>query len=124
LQARWLEVLHPPDVEFLNNTWAAEKEDIPEATPEQSRRHAKGFIEYCVAMALFSGLGVIAAGVTLFFAGLLVFVWSQQPRLVSIITTIPCALLSLFVGCLFIPHQEHDGRRNIIEILARKKGNW
>jgi len=75
-------------------------------------------------MVLFSGLGVIAAGVTLFFAGLLVFVWSQQPRLVSIITTVPCALLSLFVGCLFIPHQERGGRRNIIEILARKKGNW
>jgi len=122
LTARWLEVLHPPDVEFLNNTWAAEREDIPPLKPDQSRKHRKGFIEYWVAMALFSGLGVLAAGVTSFVIGLMIFIWSQQPLLVSIIGTIPCALLAPLVGCLFIPHVE--GRRNIIEILARKKGNW
>jgi len=122
LTARWLEVLHPPDVEFLNNTWTAEEEDIPPLKPDQSRKHRKGFIEYWVAMALFSGLGVLVAGVTSFFVGLMIFIWTQQPLLVSIIGTIPCVLLTPLVGCLFIPHV--DGRRNIIEILARKKGNW
>jgi len=122
LTARWFEVLHPPDVEFLNNTWAANKEDIPPPTPEQSRRHAKGLMEYLVAMALFSGLGVVAAGVALFFIGLMIFIWAQQPLLVSIIATIPFFFLSLLVCSLFVPH--HHGKKNIIEILARKKGSW
>ena len=119
-QARWFEVLHPPEVELLNSTWVANR--IPLIPPERSRRHPKGFIEYCVARALFSGLGVLAVGVVMFFIGLMVFIWAEQPLLVSIIGTIPVALLAPLVGCLFIPHA--NGRQNIIEILARQKGNW
>ena len=115
-------MLYLPDVEFLNNIWAANKAEIPAATPDQSRRHRKGLIEYSIATALFSAPGVVGAGVSLFFLGLMIFIWAQQPLLVSIIATIPFPLLALIVGCLFIPHE--GGRQHIIEILARKKGNW
>jgi len=124
LTARWLEVLQPPDVEFLNNTWAANKKDLRPPTHEQSRRHRKGLIEYCVAMALFSSPGTVAVGVILFIVGLMVYIWSQQPLLVSIIATLPCAILTPLIACLFIPHQAAGGRRNVIELLARQKGNW
>ena len=75
-----------------------------------------------MATALFSGLGVLAAGVLMFFFGLMVFIWAEQPLLVSIIGTIPVALLAPLVGCFFIPHEER--REGIIDMLARKKGSW
>jgi hypothetical protein len=89
-------VLHPPEVEFLNTTWVAiaNRDHNSLIPPERSRRHIGGLIEYCVATALFSGLGVLAAGVLMFFFGLMVFIWAEQPLLVSIIGTIPVALLA------------------------------
>lgn len=115
-------MLHPPEVDLLNTTWVANKDDISPIPPERSRRHIRGVIEYCVATALFSGLGVLAAGVLMFFFGLMVFIWAEQPLLVSIIGTIPVALLAPLVGCFFIPHEKR--REDIIDMLARKKGSW
>jgi len=122
LTARWFEVLHPSQVDFLNKTWVANKSDISSIPPERSKRHMGGLIEYCVATALFSGLGVLAVGVSMFFVGLVVYIWAEQPLLVSIIGTIPVALLAPLVCCLFISHA--DRKQNIIEMLARKKGDW
>jgi len=119
LTARWFEVLQPFDVEFLHNSWVIKVRPTP---PDHSRSHSRRFIEYCVATSLFSSLGVLAVGVMMFCVGLLIFVWAKQPLLVSIIATIPFAVLTPLVGCLFIPHV--DKRRNIIELLAQKKGHW
>jgi len=119
LTARWFEVLQPLDVEFLNDTWVTKARPTPS---DRSRKHLKGFIEYCVATSLFSSLGVLSVGVVMFFVGLLIFVWAKQPLLVSIIATIPFAVLTPLTGCLFIPHER--GRANIIELLAQKKGHW
>lgn len=96
--------------------------DKPLIATDQSGPCYKWLIRYCVATALFSALGIIAAGVVMFFVGLTIFIWNGQPLVVSVIATIPIAVLVPLISIVFIPHV--DGRMSIIKMLAQKKGNW
>jgi hypothetical protein len=118
LTARWLEVLEPEHAEVLETAWA-NRANLP---PRQMRWSLAGFHDWIIANALFSGLGIIAAGVTLFLLGLLLYIWTKQPLLVSILATIPVAVLTpLLAMTLLFP----SGRKeNVINILAARRGAW
>lgn len=122
LTARWLEVLDPPEAEYLNQLWSGKKEHIPAPHPRNSRKYFYGLIDYIVSITLFAGFGIVYVGGACFLVGLLIFVWAKQPLLVSIISTLPCVVIGPLLGSLFVPHR--SGRRNIIETLARKQGDW
>jgi hypothetical protein len=117
LTARWLELLDESEAEFLAESWTTTR--LPRNMPTNCR---KRFAEALIATALFSGMGVVAAGVTLFLLGLVIFVWERQPFLVSVIATIPIAVLAPLVASCFIPHAGE--KRGIIEHLARRRGAW
>lgn len=119
LTARWFEVLEPPEAEYLNEIWSAKREDIPASKPHNS---FYGFIDYVVSVTLFAGLGIVCVGAGFFLVGLLIFVWAKQPLLVSIVSTVPCVVIGPLLAAIFVPHI--SGRRNIIEMLARKQGDW
>lgn len=124
LAARWFEVLDVEDVKHLHDMWETEKDQlpIPSRQATYSRKHIYWMVDYIVSIALFSGMGVVAMGTAMFLIGLLIFVWAQQPLLVSIISTVPCVVMVPLMGSFFIPHA--NGKKNIIEILARKRGAW
>lgn len=122
ITARWFEILDPPEADYLNELWSGNKEDIPAIQPQNSRKHFYGFIDYAVSITLFAGLGIVCVGGALFLIGLLIFVWVKQPLLVSIISTVPCVVIGPLLAAIFVPHT--SGRRNIIETLARRQGNW
>ena len=118
LTARWLEVLEPEHVEVLETVWA-NRANLP---PRQTRWSMAGFHDWIVATALFSGLGVIAVGMTLFIVGLLIYIWTKQPLLVSIFATTPVAVLTPLLATTFL---FPSGRKeNVIYILAAKRGAW
>ena len=119
LTARWFEVLDAKCVEIFDHIWSADSTTLPQRKPEGV---FPGIIDKAIANSLFSGFTIVGCGVILFFIGLVILVWEKQPLLVSIIFTIPFAILVPLVGVLFHPHSNR--RENIIQILKGKKGNW
>lgn len=116
LTARWFEVLDARHVEFLDKTWSADPTTLPQHNSERV------FIDTVIANALFSGLPIVACGVILFLIGLIIRVWAKQPLVVSIISTIPFAVLAPLVAVVFYPHSTR--KNNIIQILKHKRGEW
>lgn len=108
--ARWFEVLNPQHVEIYHKSQSRRN---PAYTP---------FLDWIIAKALFSALGVVAFGVTMFIIGLVIFVWEKQPLLVSIISTTPVAILTPLLAVLFYPHSRR--KENIMKILAENRGAW
>jgi len=123
LTARWLEILEPEHAEILETAWANQpnQPNLP-PDPRQQRSSLANFHDWIIANALFSGLGIISVGVTLFLLGLLIYIWTKQPLLVSILATIPVAVLTPFLATtLLFPSGRKD---NVIYILAAKRGAW
>jgi hypothetical protein len=113
LSARWFELLDVGEIAVLEAKWTE--------TADHSSSVRALSIVHVVATALFSGLPIIASGVSLFLIGLLIYVWSSQPLLVAIISTIPSAM-AIFVAACFLPHS--GKKENIVRILAKKRGAW
>ncbi|KAF8152102.1 hypothetical protein K438DRAFT_1623393 [Mycena galopus ATCC 62051] len=113
LSARWFELLDADEIAFLEAKWTG--------TADHSSSLRALSIENIVATALFSGLPIIASGVSLFLIDLLIYVWSSQPLLVAIISTIPSAM-AIFVAACFLP--QSGKKDHIVEILAKKRGAW
>jgi len=120
LTARWLQVLEPKYAQDWETAWA-DQPNLP-ADQRQPRSSLAHFHDWIIANALFSGLGIISVGVTLFLLGLLIYIWTKQPLLVSILATIPVAVLTPFLATtLLFPS---GGKGNVIRILAAKRGAW
>ena len=119
LTARWFEVLDAKCIEIFDYIWSADSTTLP---PPKSERAFPGFIDKAIARSLFSGFLIVGSGVVLFLIGLVIFVWEKQPLVVSIIFTIPFAVLVPLTAVVFIPH--YSRKENIIQILKGKKGNW
>jgi uncharacterized BrkB/YihY/UPF0761 family membrane protein len=113
LTARWFEVLNSEDVEVIDETWNANNTTLP-------RRGS--FNAWVIATALFSSFGIVASGVGMFFLGLLILVWEKQPLIVSIISTIPFVVFIPLIAALF--HPQPPEKKDIIRILAEKRGRW
>jgi Family of unknown function (DUF6535) len=118
LTARWLEVLDDRQVEFLDKTWSAD----PTTLPQPQHNFERVFIDTVIANAIFSGLPIVACGVILFLIGLVIRIWEKQPLVVSVISTIPFAVLAPLVAVVFYPHSTR--KNNIIQILKHKRGEW
>ncbi|KAF8234303.1 hypothetical protein L208DRAFT_1394326 [Tricholoma matsutake] len=116
LTARWFEVLDARHVEFLDKTWPADLTTFPQHSSERV------LIDTVIANALFSGLPIVACGVLLFLIGLVIRIWEKQPLVVSIISTIPVAVLAPLVAVVFYPHSTR--KNNILQILHHKRGQW
>ena len=118
ITTRWLELLDTKETQTLNQEWSAERR----ASIRKPRWLFSSFLDTIIAAALFSGLPVVACGVSMFLIGLVIYVWTSQPLLVSIISTIPFVTLFPLVAVCFYPHSER--KNNILELLARKRGAW
>ena len=119
ITTRWLELLNTEETRTLNEEWYAERK---KASIRKPRCSISSILDTIIAAALFSGLPVVACGVSMFLIGLAIYIWANQPLLVSIISTIPFVILFPLVGVCFYPH---SGRKNdILELLARKRGAW
>ena len=118
ITTRWLELLNTKETQTLNHEWSVERKEASIRKP----RWLFSIWDTIIAAALFSGLPVVACGVSMFLIGLVIYVWTSQPLLVSIISTIPFViLLPIVVVCLY----PHSGRKNdILELLARKWVAW
>ena len=116
MSARWLELLNDDDTEHFIDNW----------TTPVPRRPGKcifdEMINYIIATALFSPLGIVMLGIGCLVAGLVIYVWAKQPLLVSIISTTTFAILTFLCSSCFIPHS--DRRKDIIECIGRKRGTW
>lgn len=119
LTARWFEVLDARCVEIFDHIWSADPTTVPQRKYEGV---FPGIIDAAIANSLFSGFAIVGCGVTLFLIGLVICVWEKQPLLVSIIFTIPFAVLVPLVAVVFIPHSTR--KENIVQILKGKKGEW
>ena len=119
LTARWFEVLDAKYVEIFDYIWSADSTTLPQ---RKSEGIFPVIIDNCIAYALFSGFLIVGCGVICFLIGLVICVWERQPLVVSIIFTIPFAVLVPLVGVIFYPHSTR--KENIIHILKGKKGNW
>jgi hypothetical protein len=117
LTARWFELLDAEEIELLEKTWSA-----PPPTLPQRRQKPRPFLAWAIAQALFSAFGIVASGAGMFLLGLLIYVWHQQPRVVSIIFTIPFIILAPIVAAYFFPQTPR--KVDIIPILAGKRGRW
>ena len=122
ITTRWLELLNSEETQTLNQEWPTTEREDSESSIRKPRRLFSSLWDSIIAAALFSGLPVVACGVSMFLIGLVIYVWASQPLLVSIISTIPfVALIPLIVVCRY----PHSGRKNnILELLARKRGAW
>ncbi|KAF8799086.1 hypothetical protein BYT27DRAFT_7264114 [Phlegmacium glaucopus] len=119
ITARWLELLDTKEAEKFNQEWSTDRKSLFHRKPRQS---FSSFGDTIIATALFSGIPIVACGVGMFLIGLVIYVWTRQPILVSIISTIPFVVLSPLVMACFYPH---SGRKfDIIELLGRKRGAW
>ena len=119
ITTRWLELLNTEETRTLNEYWSAERKKTLIRKP---RSLFSSFLETTIAAALFSGLPIVACGVSVFLIGLAIYIWTNQPLLVSIISTIPFVILFPLVAVCFYPH---SGRKiDILELLARKRGTW
>ena len=116
LTARWFEVLDAKCVEIFDHIWSDDSMTLPQRKPEAV---FPGIIDNCIARSLFSGFLIVGSGVVLFLIGLVIYVWEKQPLVVSIIFTLPFAVLVPLVAVVFIPHSTR--RENIIQILKGKK---
>ena len=116
LSARWFEVLDAKCVEIF---------DHGNSTALPQRKYEGVFpkiIDTCIAHSLFSGLGIVGCGVIFFLVGLVIYVWDKQPLVVSIIFTIPFAVLVPLVSVVFYPHSNR--KENIVQILRGNIGQW
>jgi Family of unknown function (DUF6535) len=117
LTARWFELLGPDHVEIYRSRGAITKPHLP--------RHftLSQLLDWVIAKALFSGLGIVSTGVTMFLIGLIIYVWEKQPLLVCIMSTIPVVVLApLVAGVFFYPHSIR--KTHILQILAEGRGAW
>ena len=119
LTARWFEVLDARHVEILDYMWSADSTTLPKRKYEGL---FSGIIDTVIAYSLFSGFPIVGCGVISFLIGLVICVWEKQPLVVSIIFTIPFAVLVPLVTVVFYPHSTR--KENIIQILKGKKGSW
>jgi len=121
LTAQWLEVLEPEHAKTLEMAWA-NRANRANLWTHQTCLSLANFHDWIIANALFSGLGIISMGMTLFLLGLLIYIWMKQPLLISILATIPVAVLTPFLAMtLLFP----SGRKeSVICILAAKRGAW
>jgi len=117
LTARWFEVLDAKCVEIFDAD--SDSTTLPQRNYEGV---FPGIIDKAISNSLFSAFTIVGCGVILFFIGLVICVWEKQPLVVSVISTIPFAVLVPFVGVLFHPHSTR--KQNIIQILKGKKGDW
>ena len=120
ITTRWLEILNTEEARALNEDWSTEMKEALIRKPQYS---FSSFLETIIAAALFSGLPVVACGVSMFLLGLAIYIWANQPLLVSIISTIPFVVLFPLVGVCFYP-QHSERKIDILELLARKRGAW
>ena len=119
ITTRWLELLNTEETRTLNEDWSAERK---KASTRKPRCLFSSFLVTTIAAALFSALPVVACGVGMFLIGLAIYIWANQPLLVSIISTIPFVILFPLAGVCFY---SHSGRKNdILELLVRKRGAW
>jgi hypothetical protein len=102
---------------MLNQEWSAERKEVSIRKPGHLFSSSWDTI---IAAALFSGLPVVACGVSMFLIGLVIYVWANQPLLVSIISTIPFVILFPLVAVCFYPHS--GSKNNILEMLASLPG--
>jgi hypothetical protein len=115
--ARWFEVLDPDHIEIYCQPRSRD------ASPGRLCTSAyPPFLDWIIAKALFSAFGIVAFGVSMFLIGLVIYVWEKQPLLVSIISTIPVAILAPLVAVLFYPHSAR--KANIMKFLADSRGAW
>lgn len=142
LTERWFAILTPTDAAYLTRSWldpdpAAHRAEDTELMPPNDRRAvsrlekrlrnrkgAQHWVSWAVATGLFAGMPTLAAGFICFIAGLFVYVWSEQPLLVSIIATIPLAVMIPFVGAILLLRNETRMKNMIIDILRDKRGAW
>ena len=120
ITTRWLELLNTEETRALNEDWSAERK---EALIRKPRSSFSSLLETTIATALFSGLPVVACGVGMFLIGLAIYIWTNQPLLVSIISTIPFVILFPLAAVCFYP-QPSERKIDILELLARKRGEW
>ena len=120
LTARWFEVLDTEGIEIIDETWTTYPE-TPRGYGSQWRP-PQSFVAWFIANALFSSFPIIVAGWAMFFLGLLLYVWDQQPLIVSIISTVPCIILVPLVAACFYPYP--PPKADIVKILSEKRGRW
>jgi len=118
LTSRWFELLNEDERTFLMSSWDTDtKEKGLPSLPFTDRIQND-----IIAFSLFSPMGVVAAGVSLYLAGLIIYVWAAQPLLVSIVSTVAFVVLLFLTGLCFIPHAAK--KKLIIQTLGRKRGAW
>jgi len=115
--AWWLEVLEPEHAETLEMAWAnrANRANLRTRQVGQLSR-----LDY--SQCLIFRFGNNLRGRDSVPTCLLIYIWTKQPLLVSILATIPVAVLTPFLATtLLFP----SGRKeNVIYILAAKRGAW
>ena len=117
--ARWFEVLDAKCVEIFDRIWSDDSTTLPQRKYEGV---FPSIIDKAIANSLFSGFLIVGCGVIFFLIGLVICVWEKQPLVVSIIFTIPFAVLVPLVTVVFCPHSTR--KENIVQLLKGKKGEW
>jgi len=144
LTERWFTILTPEDTQYLSNSWLNKNltpHDVAELTlpqhvPTEKDRESiaekvagdnerlQNIICWIVATGLFSAMPTIAAGFFCFIAGLFIYSWAFQPRVVSVIATIPLGIMLFLIGGVFLLRDETKMKRKIIDLLRDKRGTW
>ena len=123
LTSRWFEVLDARCVEiFDSNHISSAESDSTNLPQRKSEGIFPAIVDKAIAQSLFSGFLIVGSGVVFFLIGLVIYVWKKQPVVVSIIFTIPFAVLVPLVAVVFIPHTTRKER--IVNILKGRKGEW
>lgn len=101
LTGRWLDLLTVEELVHLDRAWVAANVgtgpdgSVPRAT----------WREYWVAGEIRGCLITAWMGFFCFVAGLMVYIWAEQPRAVQITSSICCGLLVAFVFPIILPHR-------------------
>jgi uncharacterized protein DUF6535 len=118
ISARWLELLITKETQKLTRN---QQRSAERTTPKPRC----SLLDTIIAFALFSGVAVVGGGVGLFLIGLVIYVWTRQPLLVAIISTIPLAVLFPLVVITLFPlvamciFPQSGRKKAILELLAR-----
>ncbi|KAJ3566022.1 hypothetical protein NP233_g7262 [Leucocoprinus birnbaumii] len=148
LSTRWLELLSKDERAFLEQEFLvkwhrralvpgvdtethdhdldAEKgQKSPRApdVPQTLAFHQQVFYQW-VAFSLCLPMPLLCFGIVCMLAGILTFVWSNQPVVVAVLVSVSIVVTIPFILGAFMVGRDNPGRKRVIVELVKRQGNW
>ncbi|CAE6438705.1 unnamed protein product [Rhizoctonia solani] len=103
LSARWFELLNAEEVGWLEHRWAYARRETDKPIPwVQSLRVRYRVRNWFVAKSLMLPFYMILFGGIFFVAGVVLYTWATQPRLISVLCTVVTGLCGLVILGMYL----------------------